>query len=525
MGVDLVNCSKCGHSTSSAAKVCAYCGAAISEGAPQRQAGDSMPGEQKFSNDAPSSRQRETPPPAIEIPESSKEIPQLDAMRAEPDTPDSSRAIHSAVETSSPVLQVAEEKIKEESVIELSEHGHLLESELEASRAPSEIPTDDQSITAESFKAPLPTSDPVPDGELMRKLTGQAAVAATPAGADLQDIDDQTKTDHAADKAAESPEPDMVKLTVNHRASSETTEAKIIEMMEGGAPLAIDESMPPKKSDIKVQTYIIKDDSPVDRVDKAAKNELEISPEASEDEILLTLDAEVQPVLDDTSNDLGLTEQPSTSGDIDHAEADPNEKIEKSEISPTVDKAHTDAEALPKPTEFQSPAKVLKIEKAAQEMEAALNKQKKAMAEANLAKKEKLNPAKEKAVQHKKAAVAKARAKEKEGKVGAEVNVLEKEALSADIPDAHSNMRDLLNKYLGHTIGINYDNSAEIKKAELLAANDEFFKVFVVEKNLYYSYPLKTILSVMEHSGGDGAAADVQEDEFSVVIKIYPLMP
>ena len=89
-----------------------------------------------------------------------------------------------------------------------------------------------------------------------------------------------------------------------------------------------------------------------------------------------------------------------------------------------------------------------------------------------------------------------------------------------------SNIRimGLLKKYEGKTIGINYDNSADIKEAELVEANEEFFSVSVKETNLQYSYPLQTLLSLVE--GKDGVQPDASESDtkFPVVIKVYPLV-
>ena len=45
----------------------------------------------------------------------------------------------------------------------------------------------------------------------------------------------------------------------------------------------------------------------------------------------------------------------------------------------------------------------------------------------------------------------------------------------------------LLKKYEGKAIGINYDNSAEVKEAELIEANDEFFSVLVKDTKLQLS--------------------------------------
>jgi hypothetical protein len=83
---------------------------------------------------------------------------------------------------------------------------------------------------------------------------------------------------------------------------------------------------------------------------------------------------------------------------------------------------------------------------------------------------------------------------------------------------------ELLKKYEGKTIGINYDNSADIKAAKLVEANDEYFSVMVAETKVQYSFPLQTLLSLIE--GEDGVPSEESESKtkFSAVIKVYPLV-
>jgi len=89
---------------------------------------------------------------------------------------------------------------------------------------------------------------------------------------------------------------------------------------------------------------------------------------------------------------------------------------------------------------------------------------------------------------------------------------------------ANTRMLGLLKKYEGQAIGINYDNSAEIKEAKLVEANDEFFSVFVKDQGLNYSYPLNTILTIIEGKDGVGTGKPEQKGNFNAVIKVYPLV-
>ena len=91
-------------------------------------------------------------------------------------------------------------------------------------------------------------------------------------------------------------------------------------------------------------------------------------------------------------------------------------------------------------------------------------------------------------------------------------------------PEANSRMQTLLEKYKGRLIGINYDNSADIRKAQLVGANAEYFSVFVKEQNLKYSYPLKAVLSVIEGKDGVDIGNSKEPKKFVAVIKLYPMV-
>ena len=82
----------------------------------------------------------------------------------------------------------------------------------------------------------------------------------------------------------------------------------------------------------------------------------------------------------------------------------------------------------------------------------------------------------------------------------------------------------LLKRYKGKAIGINYDNSSEIREAELVEANEEFFSVRVKDKKLQYSYPLKTILTIVEGQEGVETGEGDKKAKFDAVIKVYPLV-
>ena len=90
--------------------------------------------------------------------------------------------------------------------------------------------------------------------------------------------------------------------------------------------------------------------------------------------------------------------------------------------------------------------------------------------------------------------------------------------------NTHAKLLGLLKRYKGKAIGINYDNSTEIKEAELVDANEEFFSVMVKAKKLQYSYPLKSILTIIEGQEGVETDQDNKKLKFDAVIKVYPLV-
>jgi hypothetical protein len=207
-------------------------------------------------------------------------------------------------------------------------------------------------------------------------------------------------------------------------------------------------------------------------------------------------------------------------------------------------------EALKKQRETQAKAEALKKEKAVQAKAAALKKkkldrvkaealkkQKVAQAKAEALKKRKEAQAKVKSVKEQKTAQARVEAlkKQKEAQAIAEASAREMQVASSSVQEAgpqttgeglnmHAKLLGLLKRYKGKAIGINYDNSAEIKEAELIEANEEFFSVMVKDKKLQYSYPLKSILTIIEGQEGVETGQDEKKIKFDAVIKVYPLV-
>ena len=121
--------------------------------------------------------------------------------------------------------------------------------------------------------------------------------------------------------------------------------------------------------------------------------------------------------------------------------------------------------------------------------------------------------------------------KQKAAQAQAEASSQEIQRSSTGMPQAaaasmnhYARLLGLLKRYKGKAIGINYDNSSEIRKAELVEANEEFFSVRVKDKKLQYSYPLKTILTIIEGQEGVETGEGDKKAKFDAVIKVYPLV-
>jgi hypothetical protein len=191
--------------------------------------------------------------------------------------------------------------------------------------------------------------------------------------------------------------------------------------------------------------------------------------------------------------------------------------------------AKAEAEAREKEKAVEAKAAALKKKKLAKVRAEALMKQKAAQARA-LKKKALVKAI---ALKKQKASQAQLEAlkKQKEAQTAAEASAQDIQVASTRMTQAdaasmnpHERLLGLLKRYKGKAIGINYDNSSEIKEAELIEANEEFFSVMVKEKKLQYSYPLKTILTIVEGQDGVETGKDDPKTKFDAVIKVYPMV-
>ena len=72
----------------------------------------------------------------------------------------------------------------------------------------------------------------------------------------------------------------------------------------------------------------------------------------------------------------------------------------------------------------------------------------------------------------------------------------------------------------GETIGINFDDSGEIKAGRLVNVQKDFFSVLSTEKDLLYSFPIRNILSIMEALNDAGISLKGGDIKYAAVIRV-----
>ena len=180
------------------------------------------------------------------------------------------------------------------------------------------------------------------------------------------------------------------------------------------------------------------------------------------------------------------------------------------------------AELLKRKEEEEAKAEALRRKKEEEEAKAEALRRKKEEEEAKaeaLRKQEEEEKAKAEALRRKKEeeeAEAEALRKQNE-----EEELLKRKEEIIHILKPKTKMKDLLKKYEGQTIGINYDNSSKINDANLVKVGDDIFSILIMDNGLMKSYPLRNIMSVTE--GVDGVRVDNVEGKppFSIIIHIY----
>jgi hypothetical protein len=84
-----------------------------------------------------------------------------------------------------------------------------------------------------------------------------------------------------------------------------------------------------------------------------------------------------------------------------------------------------------------------------------------------------------------------------------------------------SKIREILKKYEGRDIGINYDSPTEIKGANLVKVGDDLFSIVIIGDRLMKSYPFGSIISVIEDMNGVSSGDKEEKSTFSIIIQVY----
>jgi len=166
------------------------------------------------------------------------------------------------------------------------------------------------------------------------------------------------------------------------------------------------------------------------------------------------------------------------------------------------------AEALRRQKEEEERAEDLRRQKEEEEQAEALRKQKKEEERAEALRRQK---------EEEKRAEALRRQKEEEEKKEFQKRVEDITKVLKPRPK----IKDLLKKYEGQAIGINYNSPSEIKSADLIKVGEDFFSIFITDDKLIKSYPLINIMSVIEKVNRVSPGNMEEKAEISFVIQVY----
>lgn len=529
MSFNIMSCPTCGHSVSNASGACAYCGALMTEDQqPPTEDTEAAVNAQSVESPPASTEPEASAPADVSVPVD--EMPVLTQDRSP--SPGSQELTELSLDTDATIQETdahagVEEK---QALIDTEGQPTSMETEPESKTSSEIVPP-----PVEAMDDPAGQSNEELDTESVAGVDGEVVLADPeaendpnanrdePAGPDSK----EAKTDSTAAEVELTPEPNLVDVAVDEPGESEISEKNVVELDEIN----------------DIQEELEKTSIP----EMSAPSDTSLDPSASESPESPQPESDVKFPMDAKA---GLN-APSLDDTIILEVAD--------EVQPEAEKAPHKSDNS---AQTSAAGDALKIEKAAQDLTAAVNKQKAAMAETqkkikqeaastkveaikqqkaalaktHAVKKQKMILAKAAAIKRKKAAQAKAQALKKQEAARAGVENARKDEGAATIaaaagkhkqakdPETSSELKKLLEKYKGQAVGINYDNSADIREAQLVEANGEYFSVLVREKNLHYSYPLKTILTVIEGRDGVEAGESEKKSKFNAVIKVYPLV-
>jgi hypothetical protein len=487
----LRSCSKCGHTLSATAVACAYCGAVVSpvESPPLTDDIESVTEAQTIN---PPPLQVDDSPPVLEMADELAHTPQAADVKSAAGLSNQIQPEKTRPEVSEPAAQAGTGARNPLSDADGQIEFQLPDEELIVELDTQEMAKDpEQTSAADTVSAEIKAPELKPDTSSDLDDIVDLELHAAEAAAEVIPLADKVSAKAESDDSPGLPETPVLEVSGEDPSESETLGADILELVE------VEASEPESARGQASETATPSDEPDVEQKAEPAPDP---TPDGSENQ-----------------------------------EGQPEAILLTSDDSSESGKSQAKAEVIPTQTEAQASVAALKIEKASQEVAEAQKKQKADIARALKMKKLKLAQAQ--ALKRKKAAVLKARALKKQREAQAGIEKASKEMAAGSNPqkvdtpnmiiqsmEANTRILGLLKKYQGQVIGINYGNSADIKEAELVEANDEFFSVFVKDQELNYSHPLRTILTIIEGKDGVETGTPDQKTKFSAVIKVYPLV-
>jgi len=537
MDTNISSCTKCGHILSETAEACAYCGTVVTSVDSPSQPDAQAPGQTEQPVEPPPLPADDSLP-VLDMTDELTTTPALSGEKSEAESSSQSqseetrRIINESAANAEPSSEDPPSEMETLFDFQLPDDELIVEFGADETAKDPEPPSVADTVSA-GIKKPELEPDTSSDQDEIVDLEQHAAEAV----AEVIPLADKVTAKVATDDSPGLPQTPVLEVSGEDPSESETLGADILELVADEA------SEPETTQDQPAENITLADEL-------AFEEKAEITPDLTPDgsviedgeleTIFLTADDEVQSGTPSSPEDIEealKTEAPEKPVELAAATA---EVAAKSEDSSAPGEAQAKADAIQKQTEAHASLEAVKIEKAAQGL-AEAQKKHKATSEATLLKKQKISRskaqvlkiqkqklAKAQALKRKKATLVKAQAlkKQKEAQTGIEKANTETATGStmAQSMEANTKMLGLLKKYEGQAIGINYDNSADFKEAELVEANDEFFSVFVKDQGLNYSYPLNTILTIIEGKDGVGTGKPEQKGKFNAVIKVYPLV-
>ena len=85
-------------------------------------------------------------------------------------------------------------------------------------------------------------------------------------------------------------------------------------------------------------------------------------------------------------------------------------------------------------------------------------------------------------------------------------------------------MNELLQKYIGENIGINFKNVKRYDYAKLIKVEKDYFAVEDSRSRITYSYSYTSILNIIEADGGLSSGSFFDKRKYPVCIEVYHLL-